>query len=216
MTEPRKDLTGKTFGHLSVVCQAEDYVMKNGKHKTKWHCMCDCGRYVDVIVDNLTRGNSKTCGTCRRSEATTTHGGRYTRLYSIWTNMKSRCYDEMCKSYKSYGMRGIRICDEWRDDFTAFRDWAINNGYSDELTIDRINNDGDYCPENCRWANAKEQAGNRRSSRYVTVGNETKSLAEWADYLGYSRSIFHARAKLYHTSIEEQVEILVQTHSKTA
>ena len=101
------------------------------------------------------------------------------------------------------------MCEEWRTDFVAFRDWALSNGYGETLTIDRIDNSGDYCPQNCRWVNVKVQANNRRSSKYVQIGDRNLSLAAWADLLGYSRSIFHARAKLYHTTVEEQVRILV-------
>ena len=103
------------------------------------------------------------------------------------------------------------MCDEWKNDYLSFKEWALNNGYRDDLTIDRIDVNGNYCPENCRWADAKVQANNRRSSKYVEVDGVSKSLAQWADDLGYSRSIFHARAKLYGTTVEEQVKILASS-----
>lgn len=216
MTKPKKDLRGMKFGMLTVLSQADDYITKDGKHRTKWHCQCECGNCVDVIGDNLKKGNTQSCG-CTRAESLRKHGGRRTRLYTIWSNMKTRCYDVGNRTYQEYGARGISICDEWKNDFAAFRDWALENGYDDQLTIDRIDNGGNYCPENCRWADAKTQANNRRSSKYVTVDGATRSLAEWSDEIGYSRSIFHARAKLYKTTIEEQVAILVRAYNeKTA
>lgn len=212
MTVPREDLTGCRFGMLTVIRQTDDYIYGDSKHKTMWECECDCGKHVNVIGDNLKKGNSTSCG-CKRAESLIKHGCRYTRLYSIWSNIKTRCYDVNNTNYQRYGQRGIAMCDEWRDSFDAFKGWAVSHGYADNLTIDRIDNHGGYCPENCRWTDSKTQANNRRSSRYVTVDGISKSLAAWADDLGYSRSIFHARAKLYGTTVEEQVNILAKQKS---
>ena len=123
--------------------------------------------------------------------------------------MKSRCSDANNPTFANYGARGITVCDEWNDSFIKFQMWAHDNGYDEKLTIDMIDNNKGYYPENCRWVDATVQANNRRSSRYIVVNGVSKSLAEWADYLGYSRSIFHARAKLYNTTVEEQVRKLV-------
>jgi len=110
------------------------------------------------------------------------HGLKDTRLFRVWNNMLSRCYNPNATGYKNYGARGITVCDEWRNDFKAFYDWAMSHGYSDDLTIDRINNDSNYEPTNCRWVDSKTQSTNRSNNHYVTIDGETKTLREWCDY----------------------------------
>ena len=112
------------------------------------------------------------------------HGLRHTRLYRIWLQMKNRCFNKKTGRYCDYGARGITVCDEWRNDFKEFYDWAMSNGYSDELTIDRINNDGNYEPTNCRWVDAKTQARNSRHCHYLTFEGETHSISEWSEIKG--------------------------------
>ena len=109
--------------------------------------------------------------------------GKRTRLGRIWNNMKKRCLNERHESYKYYGARGIKVCDEWIHNFDAFKDWAVKNGYHDNLTIDRINPNGDYSPSNCRWATPKQQANNRTNNNYICYNGKTMTLTEWADYL---------------------------------
>lgn len=156
-----KDISDQVFGRLKAV----EYMGKNSNGRGAWRCICECGNETVVSVSELLNGGTKSCG-CLRNEKSrermTKHGLRYTRLYGIWLGMKKRISDPNCEGFQWYGGRGIGMCKEWWEDFTAFHDWAMNNGYADNLSIDRKNVNGDYCPDNCRWATAKEQALNRR------------------------------------------------------
>ncbi len=171
------DLTGQRFGRLVVIERAEND--KSGN--VRWVCRCDCGKTITTNGWSLRNGATKSCG-CLRRTAVTTHGLSHTRLYCIWTSMKNRCYDPNMRFYKDYGGRGIVVCDEWRKNFIAFYNWAMSHGYREDLTLDRIDNDGPYSPENCRWATRKEQANNRRGGTKVTLHGQTRSILEWCGF----------------------------------
>lgn len=192
------DLTGKQFGRLHVICR-----VGRDKHRhVMWKCRCDCGQICFVAGDNIKCGNTKSCGclskelSSRRGKKQKTHGMTNSRLYNIYNGVKERCYNKNCPSYKNYGGRGIIMCDEWLDKdngFVNFRNWSIQNGYIDKLTIDRINNNGNYEPNNCRWVTRKEQQNNRRCNTLLTYKGETKSIAQWSEQLGVNHMTLRGR-----------------------
>jgi hypothetical protein len=175
----KTDLTGKRFGKLTAISQGE-YKGKN----TTWKCMCDCGNEREYLTYNLTSGKSNSCG-CARIETLkkvmTKHGGRQTRLYQIFKGMSQRCYNENSPAYQYYGGKGVFICDEWKNDFAVFREWAEGNGYTESMSIDRINPNGNYCPENCRWTSMQKQQNNKLNSAFIIINEEKLTIAEWAE-----------------------------------
>lgn len=171
-----RDLTDMRFGRLKVI----GFAGKRSSGKKYWSCICDCGNSVDVYQFNLTGGITQSCGCLKKEKFTRkTHGQRYSKLYKIWESMKRRCNSAKCERYACYGGRGIKYISEW-DKFENFHEWAISSGYVDGLSLDRINADGNYEPNNCRWVPLKEQAYNKTTSLRFTLDGETKCLSEWA------------------------------------
>lgn len=178
----KQNLIGKKFTRWTVVKE-----VKVGKNATRWLCKCDCGNYGVHKTGDLNSGNTKSCGCLQRdrsSESSKTHGLRNTKLYGIWNTMKFRCYNKNSSRYNNYGGRGITICDEWKNNFISFYNWAMSNGYKEGLSIDRINNDGNYEPSNCRWTNLFVQANNTRRNIFITYNRETHSASEWSKLSG--------------------------------
>lgn len=176
---------GKRFGSLVVKTES-----RTGG-RSYCECVCDCGNTKTVRRNHLLSGATRSCG-CYLKENTRvmsrTHGMSRTRIYRIWKGMKNRCCNENIPQYSDWGGRGITVCDEWKHDFKSFYEWAVNNGYDEKLSIDRIDNNEGYCPENCRWVTEKEQALNRRSNVYITHNGVTKHISEWDVDIGVKKS----------------------------
>lgn len=197
----RKDIANKKFGRLTAL-----YVVPNNSYHTRWHCVCDCGNTKDVLQQNLVNGHVKSCG-CFLSERNReriteynrtigreTHGETKTRLYHTWIGIKARCFDQKSDAFHNYGGRGITMCDEWKNSFVSFKSWAIENGYSDNLTIDRKDVNGNYCPDNCRWVSMSIQEFNKRTLARNTSGRTgvsfNKKQRKWIAYI-HANKQFH-------------------------
>lgn len=166
-----EDLSGKRFDRLLVVEFAYRKKYKCGSSQVFWKCKCDCGNEVFVSAQHLKDGRTHSCGCYFKDlKPNIKHGMTDHRLYRIYNNMKNRCLNKDFHNYERYGGRGILICDEWLEDFKNFSEWALNNGYKENLTIDRINNDGNYCPENCRWVDLHIQSTNQRIHKNNKTG----------------------------------------------
>lgn len=205
------DLTGQKFNRLTVVERAEN--TKDGK--ASWKCICECGNEITVIGKDLRSGNTKSCGCYNRESASIRakkHGYSKSRIHNIWLLMKQRCFNPQQPQFKDWGGRGITICDEWLGEHGAenFIKWSKENGYADNLEIDRINNDGNYCPENCRWTTRKEQANNKRCTHFITYNGKTQSIKQWAEEIGVNYDTLISRINKYHWNIEKALTTAVR------
>lgn len=197
----RKDLTGQKFGKLTII----KYVYTDSYRRAIWRCKCECGNVIEVRGDMLRNGNTKSCGCL-----CTTHHKSNTRLYHTWQQMKGRCYNKNNKDYRDYGARGIVVCDEWKNDFQAFYNWAMDNGYQENLTIDRIHPNGNYTPNNCRWADITTQNRNKRNNINFEYKGETHCLTEWCKILGLKYSRVRNRVRRLNWPIEKALELEVK------
>ena len=195
------DISNKKFGKLLAVKRCT-----NMSGKTAWECKCDCGNITFVTTSNLTCNRIRSCGCLKIKqllERSTTHNQRHTVLYSVWRGLRQRCNNPKHASYHNYGGRGITVCEEWDKSFQAFYDWSYANGYSTEnqkneklkLTIDRIDNNGNYEPSNCRWVDRKTQTRNMRTTRFITFNGQNKSVSEWCEIYGIKLQTFNTRIR---------------------
>lgn len=201
-----KDLTGFKTGCITVL---ERYGSKKGQ--STWLCKCSCGKIFVQYGGPLRSGKVKSCGHLYNNKkerqkiayktiAKPKHGGSGERLYFVWGDMRSRCQNPKDISYSNYGSRGIKVCEEWENDYSAFRQWAIENGYDQnakrgDCTLDRIDVNGDYCPDNCRWLNMSDQCANKRNTCVITYNGKTLTASEWSKATGIPRETIYSRYK---------------------
>ena len=200
------DITGLQFGRLTVICKA-----KKDSRAAFWLCECQCGKRITVKGSSLRSGHTKSCGCLhdelsseRTIERNSSHSMSKTRIYSIWGDMRKRCRNKHHWAFERYGGRGINVCEEW-ENFSAFYKWSSDNGYSDELSIDRINNDGDYCPQNCRWATKDEQANNRSNNRFVEHNGKRITVSQLSKETGIPYGTLYSRIFTYGFSVDDAV-----------
>lgn len=210
----KADLIGQRFGRLLIVIEAEKI-----SNRRCFVCKCNCGNIIKVRLNSLKSGNTRSCGCLHKEELRKRnykHGlsldenGNKTRLYGLWSRMRQRCSDVNSNDFKYYGGRGIKVCDEWLN-YYVFHDWALANGYADSLSIDRIDNEGNYKPDNCRWVVLEQQARNKRNNHLITFHGLTKTLIEWSRELQIESSLLRYRIKVW--DIEKAFTISVRGQS---
>lgn len=203
------DIIGKRFGRL-VVLQFDHAV----QYRKYYLCKCDCGNTKVVLKGNLLAGYTLSCGCLQRERtlAAVLLPNDEARLHRIFTGMKYRCYNKRHNRYARYGGRGIKICDQWLEDPDSFVKWSLKNGYAPGLSIDRINNDGDYSPENCRWVNKHEQGLNTSKNVIISYNGESMTLKEWARKLGIKNTTLHNRIHYLGWSIDKAFTTPVRKH----
>lgn len=175
----KSDLAGQQFGKLTALRIDNSKPTGSGFY---WICQCNCGNKKSIRMDALVAGRTKSCGCIPTGKIK--HGQSRSKLYSVWIGIKMRCYNPHEPAYRHYGKRGIQMCEEWRNSFQPFFDWAIEHGYSEGLSIDRIDNNGNYEPTNCRWVTQKEQNSNKRDTVFISWNGMTLSMREWSDITG--------------------------------
>lgn len=191
-----ENLTGRKFGMLTPLEIKERKRYPCGSIEIMWLCKCDCGNTTVVSRTHLKKGTVKSCGCSKKlAQEKQRKPELYKRLKGVWKGMKQRCYNSNNEKYYLYGERGIRICSEWFTNFQNFYNWAINSGYKQGLSIDRIDVNGHYEPKNCRWVSCKIQSNNRRNNRILEFNGKKLTITEWAEFTGINRSTLEKRIK---------------------
>jgi hypothetical protein len=200
-------MIGKKFGKLTVIDK-----LPSDRHGARALCKCDCGATKVAYLYRLKSGANQSCGCTNRDRLTKMHfkhGMTNTRLFRIWSSMRERCTNSNAINYKNYGGRGIAICKEW-DEFIPFMEWALSNGYNYALAIDRIDNDGNYSPDNCRWVTPAENSNHKRNSVILSYGGKTQTISQWADEYGIGRSTLRNRILNYGWEISDALNTPVK------
>ena len=183
-----KEFIGRKFGKLEVI----KYLYTNAKNKTIYLCKCECGNLKEVKRNSLVTGHTKSCG-CIPKKGNLKHGQKRTKLYGLWLNIKDRCNNKNNSHFKYYGEKGIKMCEQWANDYSAFMKWALENGYVEGLSIERIDNNKGYEPSNCKWITKEEQARNRSYTKFQIINNKEMSLIEIAREFNIIPSTVYSR-----------------------
>lgn len=205
-----KDISGMVFNEWTVIKETG----RNRSGGAMFLCRCSCGKEKIVDGRSIRSGASKNCGHNRLEKAlkmavkaVTKHGGKRERLYGVWSGMRDRCNNENSRFYHRYGGRGIKVCDEWDSSYENFRNWAMNNGYDPTLpkgscTIERVDNDREYSPDNCVWTSSKKQCNNRGNNHIIEFGGESHTIAEWSELTGIRKDTLRRRICVYGWDVE--------------
>lgn len=210
-SHPRKDvhdLTGRKFGNLTVLSR------HHIGYDRRWYyeCQCECGNISIVRSNALISGNTQSCG-CQKGHRDSHHKSK-TRLYGIWIGMRDRCLNKNNKAYERYGGRSIIVCEEWKNSFLDFEKWALAHGYAENLSLDRIDVNGNYSPNNCRWASPQEQADNKRNNILITIDCETHNLQQWCDIYNINRSTVNTRVRMCGWDYEKAITTPARSHKQ--
>jgi len=203
------DITGQKFGRLTAIKREGS----NSDGKALWLCKCDCGNKVIVVGKSIRNGHTKSCGclsvdrTRSMGKSNLKHGDSKSRLYNVWRGILKRCNNPNNHAYENYGGRGIKICEQWEHSYEKFMKWSFENGYEEGLSIDRIDNDGNYEPSNCRWVTASEQSRNKRDNVLITYKGKTYCMTDWAKIIGINVDTLWRRINEYGFSAKEAVVI---------
>lgn len=207
------DLSGKKYDSLTVIKMHHVRKQRNGRNVYYWLCKCNCGNEVIKTTNYLRYSNICSCGCLSNRIKDPINNLKKpfdeevvyskTRIYRIWQAMKSRCYNPNHKHYYDYGGRGIEVCPEWLNSSLSFINWSYDTGYNDNLSIDRIDTNGNYCPENCRWVDCKTQSNNKRTSHFITFNGKTQTIGQWSDELGINYNTLENRLKNKKWSVEK-------------